>query len=526
MSNADDDDANHRAGMSRLLASTHRQREAWRARWRAWPLRRRIAVVSVMAVLVLALLLAALFRNSIAGWLWPESHSAELRQQAERALQKGRLTADDGSGARELFDAALAVQPDQVAARDGLARVGRAALAQAASDIARGRHVQAGAGLRLARELEVPRAQIEPLEAALRAQDPAHAGIDTLLARADGALAAGRFYGDAGALPLYQQVLAMQPRNQRAVEGREDALTALLRPAADALQAGDLATLAGLVQRAEQFDDGHVALPELRAGLSRLQASQQRRLQRLLAGQHHVSAAALCAEIRAGLEDAALPAPCMDEVVAGLLARARVAAADFDFGSSEYLLTLARDLAPEHPRLATTERQLVQARLKASKLPLPPPSTRGVTNRVAVLLADAASAQARGDWLTPPGESAWDKLRAARALAPNNRAVLRALTGLKPAARQCHVDALRDNSLRAAQTCLDVWRQVEPDDADLPAARRRLAQRWIAIGDERLEAGEVESAQRALDQARSLDADAPGLEALTARLARAQPARP
>ncbi len=518
--------ANHRAGMNRMLAFTHRQGVAWRARWRAWPLRRRTAVISVLAMLMLALVLAALFRDGIAVWLWPESRSAELRQLAERALRDGRLTADDGSGARELFDAALAVQPDQVSARDGLARVGRAALAQAGRDIARGRHVQARAGLRLAREMEVPRAQIEPLEAALRARDSAHSGIDTLLALADSALGAGHFDGDGGALPLYQQVLAVQPRNQRAVEGREDALTALLRPAADALQAGDLATLAGLVQRAEQFDDGHVALPELRAGLSRLQASRLRRLQRLVAGQHHVSAAALCLELRAGPGDASLPAICSDQVVAGLLARARVAAGDFDFVSSERLLMQARELAPAYPRLAETERQLVRARLKASKLPLPPPSTRRVTNRVAGLLADAASAQARGDWLTPPGESAWDKLRAARALAPDDRAVLRALAGLKPSARQCHVDALRDNSLRAAQTCLDVWRQVAPYDADLPAARRRLAQRWIAIGDERLQGGEIESARGALDQARSLDADAPGLEVFAARLMRAQPERP
>ena len=520
------DVANHRAGMNRVLASTFRKREPWRARWRAWPLRRRTAVICVLAMLVLSLLLATLFRNSIAVWLWPESRSAELRQLAERALQEGRLTADDGSGARELFDAALAVQPDQVAARDGLAQVGRAALAQAASDIGRGRHMQARAGLRLARELEVPRAQIEPLEAALRARDSAHAGIDTLLALADSALAAGHFDGDAGALPLYQQVLAVQPRNQRAVEGREDALSGLLRPAAEALQAGDLATLAGLVQRAKQFDDGHVALPELRAGLSRLQASRLRRLQRLVAGQHHVSASALCAELRTGMGDAALPATCTEDVVAGLLARARVAAGDFDFADSERLLASARGLAPAHPRLAATKRQLSQARREASKLPRPPPGSRRVTHRVALLLAEAASAQARGDWLTPPGESAWDKLRAARALAPDDRAVLRALAGLKPAARQCHADALRDNSLRVAQTCLDVWRQVDPDDADLPAARQRLAQRWIAIGDERLQAGEIESARGALDQARSLDADAPGLEIFTVRLMRAQPERP
>ena len=487
----------------------------------------RIAVLATVSMLAVAMLLLGLLRNDIGAWLWPDSRGIELRQQAERALQDGRLTADDGSGARELFDAALAVQPDQVAARDGLARVGRAALAQAARDIQRGRHQQARAGLRLARELEMPRGRIETLEAALRTHGATAADVDVVLAQADAALAAGQLdQGEAGALPLYQRVLAMQPRNQRAVEGREDALTALLQPAAAALQSADIETLADLVRRAQQFDGGHVALPELRAGLSRLQASQLRRLQRLVAGQHHASAAALCRELSARPHDAPLPATCSEEVVAGLLARARIAAGDFDFASSERLLGLARALAPTHPQLAMTEHQLAQARRGAWKLPRSPPNTTRVLAQVAVLLVDAERAQARGDWLTPPGESAWDKLRAARALAPNDRAVARALAGLKPAARQCHVEALRDNSLRAAQTCLDVWRQVDPNDVDLPAARRRLAQRWIAIGDERLQAGEIEFARRALEQARGLDTGTPGLEAFAARLARAQPGSP
>lgn len=512
--------------MNAVLAAWLRLRDSMRRRWQAWPPRVQVAVGGAGALLVIALLLSALFRDSLAGWLWPGSRSAELRQLAERAIEDGRLTAEDGSGARELFEAALAVQPDQVAAREGLARVGRAALQQAARDIARGRHEQARAALLLARELEVPRAQVEPLEAALRSRESTHAGIDALLLRADSALAAGHLEGDAGALPLYRRVLAVEPRNQRAVEGREDALTVLLQPASAALQAGDVATVESLVRRAESFDGGHVALPDLRAGLSRLQADRQRQLQRLVSAGHHASAAGLCVELRAGAVDQALPQLCTEEVVAGLLARARVAAGDFDFSPSERMLALARDLAPDHPRLAATERQLVQARLEASKLPRPPPGTRRVAARVAVLLAEAARAQARGDWLTPPGESAWDKLRAARSLAPDDRGVLRALAALEPAARECHAEALRDNSLRAAQTCLDVWRQVDPDDADLPAARRRLAQRWIAVGDERLEAGELESALRALQQARSVDAGVPGLEDFADRLARAQPARP
>ena len=512
------------ARMQRLARPPWR-RQAWRARWHALPARLRMAAGVLVATLVIGLVLAALFRHGIAGWLWPDSRSVELRQQAERALQEGRLTAADGSGARELFGAALAVQPDQVAARDGLTRVGSAALAQAARDIQGGRHARARAALHLARELEMPHARIAPLEAALQARAVDHAGIDHMLDDAESALAAGHLDdGPAAALPLYQRVLALQPRNQRAVEGREDALAELLQPAGRALQDNDAATAARLISRAEKFDPGHMALPELRAALSRLEDSAQRGLQGLVAGQRYEAAAMQCAELRASL--AATPAACSDVVVAGLASMARRAAGDFDFASSEHLLGLGRQLAPAHPQLAAAERQLLQARLGASKLPQTPRNTRRVAARVAILLAEGAQAQARGDWLTPPGESAWDKLRAAQVLAPRDPAVARALAALKPAARRCHADTLRDNDLRTARSCLDVWRQVDPGDPGLIQARQRLAERWIAIGEQRLDAGEVDAARRAQEQARSLDAATAGLAELSARLTRAQAPQP
>ncbi len=507
------------------FASAQRHRRAWRARWQALPQRWRLAGIALVVMMAAALLLAGLFRQQVAGWLWPESRSVELRVQAEQALRQGHLTAADGSGARELFDAALAVQPDQVAARDGLARVGRAALARAEREIEQGHFIQARAALQLARELEVPRGRLEPLEASLRMRETAVAGVESLLARAAVALAAGQLDdGEGAALPLYRRVLALQPRNQRAVEGREDALAKLLEPAAGALQAGDAATLAGLVARAEAFDAGHPALPELRAGLSRLHEASQRRLQALIAGRRFEAAAVLCGELRAHVDS--LPSPCTGEVIEGLAALARTAASDFDFASSEHLLTLARALAPEHPQLAAAGRQLLQARLGASRLPQTPRNTRRLAARVATLLAEARQAEARGDWLTPPGESAWDKLRAAQALAPRDPAVERALAALKPAARRCHADSLRDNDLRTARICMDVWRQVDPADAALVPARRRLAERWVAIGEQRLGAGEVDAARTALEQARTLDAGAAGLVEFEARLARAQAPQP
>ncbi|MFL6593233.1 MAG: hypothetical protein ACJ8GK_11090, partial [Luteimonas sp.] len=53
------------------------------------------------------------------------------------------------------------------------------------------------------------------------------------------------------------------------------------------------------------------------------------------------------------------------------------------------------------------------------------------------------------------------------------------------------------------------------------AARRRLAQRWLSVGEERLRAGALQPAQRALDSARAVDAATPGIDDFAARLATA-----
>ena len=47
--------------------------------------------------------------------------------------------------------------------------------------------------------------------------------------------------------------------------------------------------------------------------------------------------------------------------------------------------------------------------------------------------------------------------------------------------------------------------------AELTVARRQLAERWLAVGDERLGAGEIDNARGALAAARRADPDAPDL---------------
>jgi hypothetical protein len=110
-------------------------------------------------------------------------------------------------------------------------------------------------------------------------------------------------------------------------------------------------------------------------------------------------------------------------------------------------------------------------------------------------------------------------------LAPRDAAVRRASLRLLPAARDCFDTELRGNRLARAQACLDVRTQLGEPSATLRSARTRLAQRWLAVGEERLRAGEIAAARRAETAARGLDAGVDGLDDFAARLQAVGPTR-
>src|SRR3546814_18523547 len=82
-----------------------------------------------------------------------------------------------------------------------------------------------------------------------------------LLAQADAAREAGQLTGDdKAALPLYQRILALQPENTGALEGREDALGELLQQARAQLRAGDLADATAAIAASRRLAAGHGGL--------------------------------------------------------------------------------------------------------------------------------------------------------------------------------------------------------------------------------------------------------------------------
>ena len=65
----------------------------------------------ILAALLLVFVLLLVLRQPLANWLWPQTRAERLHERAARALAQGKLTAPDGTGARELYSAALAAVP-------------------------------------------------------------------------------------------------------------------------------------------------------------------------------------------------------------------------------------------------------------------------------------------------------------------------------------------------------------------------------------------------------------------------------
>jgi hypothetical protein len=467
---------------------------------------------------MLAIATVAFLREPLADRFWPQTRAQALHAQAADALAQGRLSAVDGSGARELFEAELAIDPDRAEARSGLARVAARALVQAVDALREDDFASAHRFLRLARELSVPQAHADTVADALRRREAAVAGLEQLVARADQARERGRLDGDgSAALPLYARVLSLQPDHGAALRGREDALAELLGDGREALRQGRLRAAAEAVAVARAYDAGHVDLPDTEARFTEEVEGVRRDAERSLARGRLQRAEARYRSLLELAPDDAIARRGLERIAARHAARATRLAADFEFAAAQREFDAARRAAPGAVAVREAEQRLSQARQASARLAATTPP-RVDEQRLRRLLAEAAAAEARGDLVLPPGESAFDKLRAARALAPQSTAVREASARLLPMAEACFERELRGNHLVRAGACLDARRTLGAGDAALQGARRRLAQRWLAVGDERLVAGEIDAAAAALSAARNHDPALPAVAEFAERL--------
>ena len=474
----------------------------------------------------LLLLVLLVLRQPLAELMWPQNSAQQAMSEADAALERGHLSAADGSGARELYEAALAMDPDRPGPGQGLAEVARAALEVARRETGAGNFAAAHEALRLARELSAPRADTDAVAAVLREREIAGAGLEELWQRAEEAYREGRLHGaNDAALPLYRRILRLDPAHLGALRGRDDAVAELLQQARSLLRNGELADAAAAIVVAREFDPGHMDLPDTEARLTEEHGAildlaadelEDGRLER--AGELYRALLAM----DAGDEQAG---EGLVQVGQALGRRADRLAAEYRFAEAEATLAQAHELAPDDGRLLAVAERIQAARALHARLdPAQSPAER--QQRVATLLEEIAAAEQRGDLLEPAGGNAYDKLRAARSIAPDDPQVSAARERLLAAATDCFERELRSNSLGRAGTCLDARTALSDDAGELANARRRLAQRWLAVGDERLGAGELRRATSALQSARETDPSVPGLAEFSERLRTASASRP
>ncbi|MCD9086252.1 hypothetical protein [Stenotrophomonas sp. SY1] len=474
-----------------------------------------------LGVLLLAVVLV-IFRQPLADRLWPETRIQQLLDEGQRALQQGRLSASDGSGARELFQAAAALDPDRSDVQNALVRTGQAALERARRQLAAGDHDGAAVALELARQLQVSATDIEQVAATAQRAASDRDGLEQLLQQAEAAQAQGRLDdGPDSALPLYQRVLALQPDRMRALAGRDEVLSDLLAQANDEIAQGKLADAVATVQRVESYDGGHADLPPTKAALNAALDQRMQQAERDLARGRLERATTGFQQVLA-VNDNTAAWQGLQRIARARAQEATRLAADFHFEQAEQALSHARELAPDSADVASASQALLRARAARQSMEAGlAPAAR--ERRLKELLAKLEVAEARQQWLLPPGSSAYDHFKAAQALAPQDARVKRAAARIQPAARSCLEENLRGNRLRAARGCLDAWQALAPADPALAPARRRLAQRWIAVGSERLGMGDTAFAQQALEQAQEVDGTAPEIGAFAERVRAAIP---
>lgn len=535
----------------------------------AAPRRRRGWMWLLLAVLGIALAGVWFNADRVRG-LVPRTELNDVLGRADQALQDGRLDGHDGNSARELYQSALALQPDSDAAHEGLQRVGRALLAQADAAVQAGRVDEAAAQAAVARELLGGGRDVDQLDRAISAaRAPAPATPD-LVDQAQRALAAGRLDGPQGAAALYQRIARADPGSAVAAHGLDQVAAALATQAQQALTARDLATASARIEQLAALQPSSGALPALRATQSQLAESavdkpkpardepvaaaalppppppvraappvDQRALDReLRQGQAALRAGRMTgagdntalAHFKAALmldPDSAAARDGLGKIAQALTVQANAATDAGDTAQAAHLLEEAALLAPRSADLAAA-----RAHLANSAAPSAAPTADGGTDadaapalspadsaRVARLLQRAQDATARGDITMPPGDSAFDLYRNALAIDGNNSAALQGMRTLPDEVARQFQRALRSGDLRQANAALANYAELSPGDARRTGMAARLTDAWLDQAEQQLAQGDRAGAAQSLDRARKLAPGDPRLATLSARLA-------
>lgn len=506
---------------------------------------RRGWLVPVLLLIVVALLGALWINQTRLRSMVPRTDFNTLLGQAQQALQDGRLDGQDGHSARELFQAAAALEPDNNRARDGLRRVGQAMLAQADTSLQAGSLAQAAQQATVARELLGGGSDIDRLDRAISSARARQVHTVDLVDQAQQALAAGKLDGPDGAGALYRRVLQADPDNAVAVHGLDQVGYALAVDARKAIDAKDSETANARIEQLAALQPNNGALPALRA----LQAQTRKQDNNALAAELKAGQEALRAGRMAGTGDDSALAHFqavlkldpdnaqahagLGNVAQALTVQANAAIDAGDNAQAAHLLEQARQLAPKSADLAAAKARLDSAaNADASRsgnavadepagtddATVPTVLTPQQSAAVARLVQRAQQATSHGDIMMPPGDSAYDLYRSALAIDGNNESAVHGLQALPGKVRQQFEQALAEGNLAKAGDMLANLAELAPGDATQAALGNRLAGAWLDQAEQQLGRGDRGGASQSLQRARKLTPSSPRVQDLGARL--------
>ncbi|MGB0133638.1 protein kinase domain-containing protein [Dokdonella sp.] len=499
------------------------------------PARHKKSRTGLWVTLIVLLLATA----SGAGLIWknqdwlraflPSTELNDILARAQRALDVDSLDGNQGTSARELFERARALDLDNEIARRGLRSVGEKLLARARDSLARNDTDTARKSVAAARELLGGGIAVDEVDKAISAVDARGTETEILHDSAQQALDAGRLMGDDGAVALFQRMLVADPENSLAKAGISRSAKMLAEQADAAFRAAELETASARIEDIARILPAFPGLPELRARLASQREVAKAEIEKdLVRGESQLGAGKLTGNAdsaQALFESVLLRDPGNARARAGLrrvaqslVAQAGAAIEDSNPGSADRLLKQAQALAPDIAELRNTQIQLRELRERLAIASERPPPSAADMQRMQSLIADAALAMRAGRLINPPGNSAYDKYRAALAIDGNNQDALNGLKQLPVRARQLFDQNLGEGSLARALGMLEVVRQISPADSTLVSMSALLAAAYLDQAEQQIARNQMDDARRSVQTARGLSPNHPRLGTLEQQL--------
>ncbi|MGH8124744.1 MAG: hypothetical protein ACREPK_02695 [Rhodanobacteraceae bacterium] len=503
-------------------------------RERALPRRLRIHWAMIVVVLVLA---------AAAGWAWthqdmlsallPRTQLNSLLTRADKAYAAGNL-ADGAGSARDLYEAARVLDPDNEHALQGLQNVGQAELKRAQGALKQHDYTAARASLEEARSLLGGGARIAAVDQALAKAVLHSANVDVLINQARAALANGRIDGSGGAAALFGKVLAGDPHNPVARHGMDQVGDLLATRIQAQLGNDDRADASKTLTELSSLLPRYSQLPNLRASIAAAdRAADAQRDQYLAAGAADLRAGKVIGEGEDNAEaqfKAALAADPgnaeaqggLGKVAEALIVQANAATDSGHPQDAKKLLDQAAVLAPKSADLAAARSRLAAQRderqAAASPQAAAPILTPAQTAKVARLVARAKTAARKGQIMLPPGNSAYDLYRAALGIDGNNADAQAGLRALPQITRAQFKQAVREGNLDHAHDMLATLEQLDPGDPATPTMRHQLGSAWLDRADHDATLGRFAAARTALEEAQRLVPQDPRISEVDARI--------